>query len=592
MALHDITQIGYTESGVNAIVANEASLKDIGDNALISKIDTQLIDRDEQNKELTERNDAYIAILTQDIANVKQSRYNSLGEVVVEPTPAGQDLTTKVNEVAQYYAGKKNIFDGLESTASLVTKSTTVSNSQVLNDARLDDLSANLDPNSFKEIYDKVMSSFDITDVTTPAGFDAMMRRKIKKLADNGSQEKGKCLVYKDENAKTFYELYIQNGLITLEEVMNPLKNIIQSYLIEKSATVSSMGDFANSKLVLLNDGYILMVRYHHDHTLHKFDIDTLLIRFNGPDIESVPGGFRKTLDVEVADHSAVMDLKILKIDNQILFYLKEQSEFKTLSSFYSSVVAFDETNKTLITSANVFNDLKTNTSTIYSGKYGNCQNSSYFALTNYDNSIQLFSRASGILFNNISFGSTYEYFKTNDFTNSYGSSSQIVCDENHIYAICKKVGVNETYLLKFNISDQSLVSTLQLPSSAHGRIWMIGEKIAFTESSVANYVQYLLFVDPVSMSLIPDGDHNFAPIKIASTNNSGSFELLDLGNSNMLLKSDKTYIVTYDGYNIYADSTLTSDFRIYGTSENTIIGFNQYTDGYLLKYKTKPIYK
>lgn len=146
--------------------------------------------------------------------------------------------------------------------------------------------------------------------------------------------------------------------------------------------------------------------------------------------------------------------------------------------------------------------------------------------------------------------------------------------------------------MLKFNISDQSLVSTLQLPSSAHGRIWMIGGKIAFTESSVANYVQYLLFVDPVSMSLIPDGDHNFAPIKITSTNNSGSFELLDLGNSNMLLKSDKTYIVTYDGYNIYADSTLTSDFRIYGTSENTIIGLKSYVDGYLLKYKTKPIYK
>ena len=59
-----------------------------------------------------------------------------------------------------------------------------------------------------------------------------------------------------------------------------------------------------------------------------------------------------------------------------------------------------------------------------------------------------------------------------------------------------------------------------------------------------------------------------------------------------MLLKSDKTYIITYDGYTVYSDTTITSDYRIYGTSENTIIGLNPFTGRYLLKYKTKPIYK
>ena len=590
MALHDITQIGYTESGVNNIVSNEASSKDIGDNALISKINTQLIDRDVQNKELTERNDAYIAILTQDVLNVKQARYNSLGEVMVEPTPVGQDLTTRINEVSTYYAGKKNVFDGLESIANLITKSTNVSDSQVLNDARLDEMESFLDPNSFKEIYDTVMSSFDVTDVNTPVGFDAMMRREIKKLADNGSQEKGKCLVYKDENAKTFYELYIQNGLITLEEVMNPLKNIIQSYLID-NVTNTDLHDLSNSKLVLLDDSHFLMVRYNQNHQTNTIQIACLLFKYDGSNITKISDGFPTTIDIDAPDYNNNTDLRVLKIDNQILFYFTERVDNKTMSKFYYFTTTFDPINKIIKPSAPLFNGIINSYSTIYTGKYGSCTNDSYFATTNYDNGIQLFSKSSGILFNNISFGTTYEYIKTNDSSYALGVNSQIVCDENYIYAICKKVGINETYLLKYNISDQSLVSTLQIPSSVHGRIWMIGGKIAFTSGTI-NSANLLIFADPITMTLIPNGDHNFAPISITTINNVGSVELLDLGNSNMLLKSNKTYIITYDGYTIYSDSTITSDYRIYGTSENTIIGLNPFVGGYILKYKTKPIYK
>ena len=590
MALHDITQIGYTESGVNTIVSNEASSKNIGDNALISKINTQLVDRDAQNKELTERNDAYIAILNQNVLNVKHARYNSLGEVLVEPTPAGQDLTTRINKVSQYYNEKKNVFDGLESTASLITKSTNVSDSQVLNDARLDEMESFLDPNSFKEIYDKVMSSFDATDVNTPAGFDVMMRREIKKLADNGSQEKGKCLVYKDENAKTFYELYIKNGLITLEEVMNPLKNIIQSYLID-NVTITDLHDLSNSKLVLLDDSHFMMARYNQNYQSNTIQISCLLFKYDGSKITKISDDFSTTIDVEIPDYNNSIDLRVLKIDNQILFYFTEKVNIKTMSKFYCFATTFDPVNEIIESSAPLFNGIITSYSTIYTGKYGSCNNNSYFATTNYDNSIQLFSKSSGILFNNISFGTTYEYIKTNDSSYALGVNSQIVCDENYIYAICKKVGINETYLLKYNISDQSLVSTLQIPSSVHGRIWMVGGKIAFTSGTI-NYADIIIFADPITMTLIPDGDHNFAPISIPSVNNVGSVTLSDLGNSNMLLKSDKIYIITYDGYNVYSDSTNVSDYRIYGTSENTIIVLNPVLGGYILKYKTKPIYK
>ena len=590
MALHDITQIGYTESGVNTIVSNEASSKNIGDNALISKINTQLVDRDAQNKELTERNDAYIAILNQNVLNVKHARYNSLGEVLVEPTPAGQDLTTRINKVSQYYNEKKNVFDGLESTASLITKSTNVSDSQVLNDARLDEMESFLDPNSFKEIYDKVMSSFDVTDVNTPAGFDVMMRREIKKLADNGSQEKGKCLVYKDENAKTFYELYIKNGLITLEEVMNPLKNIIQSYLID-NVTITDLHDLSNSKLVLLDDSHFMMARYNQNYQSNTIQISCLLFKYDGSKITKISDDFSTTIDVEIPDYNNSIDLRVLKIDNQILFYFTEKVNIKTMSKFYCFATTFDPVNEIIESSAPLFNGIITSYSTIYTGKYGSCNNNSYFATTNYDNSIQLFSKSSGILFNNISFGTTYEYIKTNDSSYALGVNSQIVCDENYIYAICKKVGINETYLLKYNISDQSLVSTLQIPSSVHGRIWMVGGKIAFTSGTI-NYADIIIFADPITMTLIPDGDHNFAPISIPSVNNVGSVTLSDLGNSNMLLKSDKIYIITYDGYNVYSDSTNVSDYRIYGTSENTIIVLNPVLGGYILKYKTKPIYK
>ena len=590
MALHDITQIGYTESGVNTIVSNEASSKDIGDNALISKINTQLVDRDGQNKELTERNDAYIAILNQDVLNVKHARYNSLGEVLVEPTPAGQDLTTRINKVSQYYNEKKNVFDGLESTASLITKSTNVSDSQVLNDARLDEMESFLDPNSFKEIYDTVMSSFDATDVNTPAGFDVMMRREIKKLADNGSQEKGKCLVYKDENAKTFYELYIKNGLITLEEVMNPLKNIIQSYLID-NVTITDLHDLSNSKLVLLDDSHFMMARYNQNSQSNTIQISCLLFKYDGSKITKISDDFSTTIAVEIPDYNNIIDLRVLKIDNQILFYFTEKVNIKTMSKFYCFATTFDPVNEIIESSAPLFNGIITSYSTIYTGKYGSCNNNSYFATTNYDNGIQLFSKSSGILFNNISFGTTYEYIKTNDSSYALGVNSQIVCDENYIYAICKKVGFNETYLLKYNISDQSLVSTLQIPSSVHGRIWMIDGKIAFTSGTI-NYADIIIFADPITMTLIPDGDHNFAPISIPSVNNVGSVTLSDLGNSNMLLKSDKIYIITYDGYNVYSDSTNVSDHRIYGTSENTIIVLNPVLGGYILKYKTKPIYK
>ncbi len=261
------------------------------------------------------------------------------------------------------------------------------------------------------------------------------------------------------------------------------------------------------------------------------------------------------------------------------------------MSKFYCFATTFDPVNEIIESSAPLFNGIITSYSTIYTGKYGSCNNNSYFATTNYDNGIQLFSKSSGILFNNISFGTTYEYIKTNDSSYALGVNSQIVCDENYIYAICKKVGINETYLLKYNISDQSLVSTLQISSSVHGRIWMVGGKIAFTSGTI-NSANLLIFADPITMTLIPDGDHNFAPISIPSVNNVGSVTLSDLGNSNMLLKSDKIYIITYDGYNVYSDSTNVSDHRIYGTSENTIIVLNPVLGGYILKYKTKPIYK
>jgi hypothetical protein len=211
MAMNDITYIGFTPAAVDAQVLDLATNRQNADNTNIAKVNTKLIDMDELNKDIEDRTTEAAALADSQITQVKNNRELTIGTGL-------NNLTQEINNVANYYNSKHSVFAGLESTASLNTKSVNIEAKSLLLEPKLNDMSSNVDPNSFKEVYDLV-TKVDLTDPTTVAGFEFSMRKSISKLADQDTQEKGKCLIYKDENTKSFYEMYIYNGLIALEEV-------------------------------------------------------------------------------------------------------------------------------------------------------------------------------------------------------------------------------------------------------------------------------------------------------------------------------------------------------------------------------------
>lgn len=90
---------------------------------------------------------------------------------------------------------------------------------------------------------------------------------------------------------KNYFMNYIFKTVrIDLRRSNESLKYYPNRYLIENSHCKRSR-DFINSKLVLLNDGYILMVRYgQQDHTIPNLIYKHYYSDFNGSDIVQ---GFR-----------------------------------------------------------------------------------------------------------------------------------------------------------------------------------------------------------------------------------------------------------------------------------------------------------
>ena len=597
MALHEITQIGYTESGIDTLVSAEASLKDIGDNALISKINSKLIDRDAQNKELTERNTEAINIMDAAINNTKQSRYATVGPVEVEPTAPNNDLTTKINAVAQFFDDKKSIFTGLDSTASLTAKKDAVDAQEILNEARITDIESNINPNSFKEVYDHVMGTLSETDPNTVIGFETKMRRDISKLADNAAQEKGKCLVYKDENSKTFYELYIQGGLITLEEVYNPLKDIIQAYLVNKEFYFSKSDD-KQSYIVMLDNHYFIVYRVKYSASNNIVYTQVVLFRYDDLGIQEV-----QTIEDSklfgaspISDFGTTNATKMLKVDNNILFYGQGPNDSYTLSVLYHSIVKYDNVTSTIAfsTGNSPLDTMIGQNPSIYLGKYGNCVNSNYIFMTDTDRKVNIYSRASGILFNSININNGV-YINRDGQLFTQTPKHSIVCDESYVYCLTTigAGGNGISSLRKYNIADQSLISHLDFTGSeydtANGRIWMVNGKIAIIFGALGT--QKLYFIDPITMTVIPDGEHDFAPIQFSTSNISpGEVDVKDLGNSKMLIIASVPTIFSYDGYMLYTTSI--NGVRTIAMSDETLITMTGDLGNYNLTYKTKPIYK
>lgn len=605
MAMHEITQIGYTESGVNTIVANEATNKDIGDNALIAKVNTQLISRDEQNKELTERNDAQTILLNQEIDNVRQARYNSLGVVNVEPTLPTENLTVKINQVASYYDVKANIFAGLESTSSLTTKSNNVNNQQVLNDSRLDEMEANIDPNSFKEVYDKVMA-VDVNDPNTVLGFEAQMRRNISKLADQGVQEKGKCLIYKDENTKAFYEMYIQNGLISLEQVPNPDKDVISSYLVKNSDVSNSFLEnrsISRSEVFNFGDNYYYVLSVEDVENVKNDEIlveyKTYTVTNNVVNHVNIGSGFVFVSNPN-PQNTVFHNVSFHQIDDEILI-MGRNSELNVNQS--RKVLKFNPETHRLddVTSAGSkyfsFNHVSLSTLSINSGLFGVCDNNTQYFISGGNNSIMIFNK-SGVLSSILTMPG-YDFYKSGYVQYNFTNNSLVATDD-HLFVLAYKKSSNKLCLTKWLLSDNSFVSEVVIdtnPTIHFQHIFKIGGKIAH----VNYYNRCIVFYNPYDM--VKYGDNSaYGKIEISNiTSGENLFnsyaglksKIIDLGNEKILIaNSTKMHIFTYDGYEIYSELTGNIDVCSSSTVDKIIYTKSNYQSHNSMYLTTTPVYK
>ena len=579
MAMNDVTYIGFTPAAVDSQFVDLSSNRQTGDTNNQNKINTQLIDMDAQNKDIEDRTTESLVLLNSQINQLATARENSLGD--------GINLTSSINSVATYYNDKQSVFAGLETTSSLNTKSDTIDSKVVLMEPKLDDLSSNVDPNSFKELYDNIMANVDVNDPTTVAGFEYSMRKSISKLADNGDQKKGGCLIYKDENTKSFYEMYIYNGLIALEEVPNPDKDVILSYLtntnVPKPNNVVIQGYMMNT-VVPLNSEYFVVFYYNLNAPTITVKASLFYINPTTKAI-SVTTGFATK---EFTSSSAILDFKFYKHDvNNIIVVARNDIGTYNLENSSLLHIDFDDhINTNFSTRPQGGNDFLA-----HHGMYNN--GSTALVISKNSNMVVISNPITHIVSASFSLPATYSMATLSTFGN-YDTSS-VIADSQHVYILAKTpYGVMSVF--KYLLSDQSLVSELVLTdyvlrSGQNFGFTFIGGKLAVVGiKNIAEQLMYLLFINQDNMTLYPDSDINWAPILLGKYLDDRP-TVRDLGNGKILIRSYVTnYIYTYDGYQIYASSGDHGIINIDALNENIL--YYTHTDGNYTTVSSNPIYK
>lgn len=590
MAMNEVTHVGYTVAGVDNLVDGATGLsanRIIGDTKNQNDTNSKLIDLDGNNKDLTDRNEDALALMNTAISENRNSRYTKCGLVASEPTPAGENLTTKINTNASYFAEKSSVFAGIESAETLTAKNVLTDEKHVENQARIDTLltGTNITNDSFKELYDNVMG-IDVNDPDTPAGFEFSMRKEISKLADQGDQKRGNCLVYKDENSKSFYEMYIQGGLIALEEIPNPDKDVILSYLNDTELNYSDLGTYINTTSLKLDDNRMILI--------HIFDLRIYLQLFISDVTRTIitMSPFQTSFDIGSYDAFNA----VFNSTNNILTV--------------TANVRYDGSNTwpTKIINFNIINDvitLKTDSTLEYTNdnqvktfKYGSYATDNYIVCSNLSKYVNIYTKSSGILFTTIDLG-------LDRFIPGSENTQNIYCDDTHVFVSClTDIDTDPKVVIKkYLIADQSLVATYNTGMEGlhkYSSLKIINNNVLVYCNT---HIKKFIFINKNTMTEYTDTNADFGPIasvtEYINNVNGGYNYISDLGNSKLLIKSyaGEFKIYTYDGYEIFRSTslgyTVAFDEHVVIDSGRTINIVNEQTINTVNTHvKSKPIYK
>lgn len=575
MAMNEVTHVGYTVAGVDNLVDGTTGLlanRIIGDTKNQNDTNSKLIDLDGNNKDLTDRNEDALALMNTAISENRNSRYTKCGLVEAEPTPIGGSLTTILNTNATYFAEKSSVFAGIESAETLTAKNVLTDAKHVENQARIDTLltGTNINNDSFKELYDNVMG-IDVNDPDTPAGFEFSMRKEISKLADQGDQKRGNCLVYKDENSKSFYEMYIQGGLIALEEIPNPDKDIILSYLNLIDFEIIDLGQHINTKSLKLDENRVLLIEFFESTIyLQLFVSDvtrTIITRST----------FIIPLDIGVYDaFNAVFN----STNNILTFALNKK--YDGANVWPTRIMNFNIINNVI--TSKIDSTLEyTNDNQVKTFKYGSYETDNYIVISNLSKYINVYTKNSGILFTTIDLG-------LDRFISGSENNQNIYCDDTHVYVSClTDIDTDPKVVIKkYLIADQSLVATYNTS---------MGENDGTAELKIINYnvlayfnnlTNTCVFINKNNMTEYTDINADFGPIKGIYA---GYHCISDLGNSKLLITNQdgEFRIYTYDGYEIFRSTSLGYTVAF---DEYAIIDSGSPMDIVNTRVKSKPIYK
>ena len=573
MAMNDITHIGFTPAQVDAQVLDLATNRQNADNTNIAKVNTKLIDMDELNKDIEDRTTEAAALADSQITQVKNNRELTIGTGL-------NNLTQEINNVANYYNSKHSVFAGLESTTSLNTKSDDIEAKSLLLGPKLNDMSSNVDPNSFKEVYDLVMANVDVNDPTTVAGFEFSMRKSIAKLADQGAQEKGKCLIYKDENTKSFYEMYIYNGLIALEEVPNPDKDVILSYLTTAEKTLNTEPDFTpTTKAIIPIDNEYFISIVNRLMTGISLNLYAKLLYLD-PITKSIT--ILQQVESELNSSASIFDAKYYKNGNSIICI--PANDINTYVHTDAKVLTYDSATHSI-----TFSDRPYSSGIL--AQHGVVSNGNVLAITKSSNGIELYNASTYVNNASITIPAQYSLSKVSA-TGNYDITS-IIMDNDYLYVLAYNITSGTPHILKYLLLDQSLVSNLELTGykkSVNTTFKFIGGKIALTvnENNIQNKIK-LIFLN-TTLEVISDSSEYFAPIVLGE----GYIPkpvIRDLGSEKILINlGTLTKIYTYDGYQIFSLNETESLSDINALNESTLYYAYYNTDSVALKLN--PIYK
>jgi len=261
MARGDITNISLTEITANDKVVIEATDRAEADLLAEAEIETELIDLDEDLKNKADRVKDIIAtnlVLRDQMVLDRKTMY---GEDPLDIKPNEPELDEIGNPIVYNMTDVLNMravsYTGIDTTVSSLTDSDIIEtdyNALVADEpalsAKINGILEGADESAdtFKELNDSisVLDTGDMYDENTILGFKTTYNKKINLLADDGLQIPGSCLVYKDENTKKYYELYINTGDIELKEVFNPNADLISSFLESSSYTIPTSEIFTD----------------------------------------------------------------------------------------------------------------------------------------------------------------------------------------------------------------------------------------------------------------------------------------------------------------------------------------------------------